>query len=265
MNLKKYLKVMKKTLGISLSSSMEYRISFFLLIISVTIFSMILPLIGFLIYSTSKGIPGWKFEEFILMTGTIELIYGICHFSVLSMMNFVAFSVESGKFDTILIKPINSLFYSSFVEWEFDGVGNIIVGTFLVGWSLIKMNWIFNLINLISYFMLIFCGIMVLYSLIIIITSFSFVVMRIEILFELFWSLYSLTDWPLTIYGGILRFILTFVIPFGIAGFYPAEAILGRIESPFFVLVLVCVSFIFFGIALLSWKLGIRKYVSAGG
>jgi ABC-2 type transport system permease protein len=70
--------------------------------------------------------------------------------------------------------------------------------------------------------------------------------------------------YPLTIYNVFIQFMLSWVIPFGFASFYPTTHFLKRYSfTPYFHLVPM-VATGFFGLALLVWRRGVRNYSSTG-
>ena len=43
-----------------------------------------------------------------------------------------------------------------------------------------------------------------------------------------FWNLFAFGRYPLRIYSGFIQFVLTWIIPFGFASFYPSARLIGR-------------------------------------
>jgi len=70
--------------------------------------------------------------------------------------------------------------------------------------------------------------------------------------------------YPLTIYNVFIQFLLSWIIPFGFASFYPTTHFLRREAfAPFFHLVPV-VAVSFFLLAVVVWRRGVRNYSSTG-
>jgi ABC-2 type transport system permease protein len=70
--------------------------------------------------------------------------------------------------------------------------------------------------------------------------------------------------YPLSIYSGVVQFFLCWIIPFGLASFYPSVRILGRSVSPSYAPLVPVVAIVFLGIAITLWDLGSRRYSSTG-
>jgi ABC-2 type transport system permease protein len=70
--------------------------------------------------------------------------------------------------------------------------------------------------------------------------------------------------YPLTIYNLFIQFLLSWIIPFAFASFYPTTHFLGRAEfTPLFRLVPL-VALTFGLLARVVWDRGVRNYASTG-
>ena len=70
--------------------------------------------------------------------------------------------------------------------------------------------------------------------------------------------------YPLPGYGQVIQFILSWLVPFGFATFYPASKLLGRTEHLNYVFYLPFVTVSFLLLALFLWSRGVRNYSSTG-
>jgi len=70
--------------------------------------------------------------------------------------------------------------------------------------------------------------------------------------------------YPLTIYNGVVQFVLCWVIPFGLASFYPSVRLLGRVVTPEYARLVPVVAAVFLAAAISLWTLGSRHYASTG-
>ena len=212
----KYLKLWKRTFELELSSEMAYKTNFLIKSFALLIADLIGPIITMLIYSSSSGIPGWRFEEFILFQGTFILVTGISHAFILTFPVIVVENVREGTFDKILIKPFNPLLYLTFSSIDLEGVAEIITGTFLIAWSLIKLDISIFSVNTVYYAMFLLLALLFLYSAMIIISALAFLVVRSFGLFELLFKFMDVARYPMNIYGFEMKLIFTFLIPLAV-------------------------------------------------
>jgi ABC-2 type transport system permease protein len=70
--------------------------------------------------------------------------------------------------------------------------------------------------------------------------------------------------YPLDIYNPLIRFLLSWIIPFGFAAFYPSAKLLGHTEYDGVFLALPVVASVSVILAILLWNRGVRNYSSTG-
>jgi ABC-2 type transport system permease protein len=114
------------------------------------------------------------------------------------------------------------------------------------------------------FVVLVVLGLFVYFSLIVIVSSLSFLVVKSWGLFSLLWRTIDFVRYPLDIYSLPLRYLFTFFLPLGLASFYPAKALMGEVGW-LFVGEMVLVVGAFFGLSLVLWHFAMKKYTSAGG
>jgi ABC-2 type transport system permease protein len=81
------------------------------------------------------------------------------------------------------------------------------------------------------FVVMILSGAVITYSLWLIMVSFAFWFVKIDNITELFYAFYEAGRYPVTIYRGVVRALLTFVIPIAFVTTFPASALLGRIDQ----------------------------------
>ncbi len=260
----RHLRYFFKMCGMILSSDMAYKWNFIIKMVAIVFMDLIGPLVILLIYSTTSGIAGWSFEQFILFQGILTFVIGIGQTFFLHIGYDVMDMVQHGKFDTVLVKPFRPLVQLtlSSLDWEF--VPEIFVGIALMVWAFVKLGLPVFALNTLMFLILMILGIIVYYSIIVLISSLAFLVVKAWGLFSLLWRSMDFVRYPLDIYSLPLRNLFTFFLPLGLASFYPAKALFGEV-SWLFVGEMVLVVGAFFGISLILWHFAMKKYSSAGG
>jgi ABC-2 type transport system permease protein len=74
----------------------------------------------------------------------------------------------------------------------------------------------------------------------------------------------QLGRYPVTIFGPALQFLLTWIIPFAMIGFYPAAFLLRGEAYRFYGLLALLMGWLFLGLALWLWGVALRHYQSTG-
>jgi ABC-2 type transport system permease protein len=260
----KLWRIWKGAVKLVLSDELAYRFNFILTSIAHIIFSAVGPLVALLIYTTSSGIPGWSFEEFLLLTGTFTLVVSINYVFLAGITWETIEKIWQGRYDADLIRPVRPLSLATATAFDMDNLSSVVLGAIIVIFALLKLNWAFSIINLASYLLLLGLAILFFYSLDIIVTSLAFVVTRSGVLMNILDEIIGIGKNPITIFGATGMILFTFIFPIGLAAFYPASALLGRL-STVAIIELAIIAFAFFGFSLLLWSIAIKKYTSAGG
>ncbi len=258
------LRIWKGWVKLKFSSAMTFRFNFFLKAIAMVIFGIMGPIAALIIYSVSSGIPGWSFEEFLLLNGIFIFVSRLSALLFGGLAEDTIEKVREGEYDVNLVKPVSPLAFASVTAIKLDDAAGVLVGGFVIIYSLLKIGWLFNLINLLSFVFLLALAVIFMYSIDILIAALGFLVVKSYALLDIFYEIVGVGKNPLTIYGVTGIMFLTFVFPVGLAAFYPASAILGRMQT-IALLYLAATALGFFAAALVLWKLAIKKYTSAGG
>jgi len=106
------------------------------------------------------------------------------------------------------------------------------------------------------------CGLLLVYGLLLALSTLSFWFVRVDNLLAIFWSFLDAGRFPVDVYPGWLRITLSTVVPIGIAVTVPAQAISGRLDAlglGAMLLGTVVVSLF----ATWFWRRGLRSYTGA--
>ena len=247
---------------LSLQHIMSYKTAFFLVIVSLFLGDLIIPVVSTIIYQVSSGIPGWTLYEFILFQGTLIIVVGLWHTFFADLLGETIGSIEAGEFDKILLRPFNALAFMTSNSFDPEGLAEILAGTLIVLFALIKMN-LFT-VFLLVYVLIIILATLFEYALTIIAAALAFTFVKTWRLFEFISIVEKFSRYPLEVYTMPLRFVLTFIIPAAIAAYYPASILLGK-QALITTLWVAIPVLIFFTFSLWLWSVAIKKYSSAGG
>jgi ABC-2 type transport system permease protein len=172
--------------------------------------------------------------------------------------------LREGLYEIDLLKPHNPLSFATITAISVEDWPTPVVGLTIISYAASRLHFMFSFTNIASYLLLILFGILFLYSLAILVTSLAFLVVNAYSLINILDELINIGRYPLSIYNFIGIAIFTFILPVGLAAFYPASALLGRLSWQVMG-ELAIVTFGFLGLAILIWNQAIKKYASAGG
>jgi len=261
-DIRRFFKIWARGFSLSMSSQLAYRTSFVLLVFSLIFSRLIGPIITLLVYNASQGIPGWTLLEMILFQGVAVFVFGFSHAFVGGIAWTTQEMVNEGEFEMVLLRPFYILANVASRAIDFHGITDILVGLTLIIFALIKLHLIGWM--LLAFALLILLALIFIFSLNVIVASLSIIFVQVEALDNIVGSVAQFSGWPITIYPGGVKFLLTFIIPVAIASYWPASVLLGKEPLLNIVLAIIPV-FVFFIFSMWFWTVALKKYQSAGG
>jgi ABC-2 type transport system permease protein len=242
----------------------SYRGDFFISL--ATSFAATVFALGFVIVLFKKvpQIGGWRFEEVLFLYGFSLIPYGFFNIISLNLYEFGNSYIIEGKFDRVLLRPVSSLFQVLFETFRIESVQEIATGTFCMIYASRQLGipW-----TPARFAMLIFfgaCASVIYLSVFLMLTTVSFWFEDRIGVHPPVWNMMAFGRYPLTIYNPMVQFLLCWIIPFGLASFYPSVRMLGRTVSPAYAPMVPVVAAVFLTVAISLWNLGTRHYSSTG-
>lgn len=225
-------------------------------------FTFIFPLLFIgAIYSQVPTLGGWTFYQYLVLVGTFQitsgLLFGIFAQNIFGMQDYV----RKGELDFFLLKPVNSQFmlttrYVRFNELPaaLPGIVMLIVGIINAHLQIAWWQWLL-------YPIFIACGLIICYALWFITVIPVIWVVRLETA-DLFSSFFDISRYHPSMFSGIIKSVLVYVLPIGIVVSTPADVITNRItlgEACWAVLVAAILLFI----SNIFWKFAQNHYYGA--
>jgi ABC-2 type transport system permease protein len=175
-------------------------------------------------------------------------------------MNAIPEYINKGELDLLLTKPVNSQFMVSTRQIGLGSLPSSVAGIYLL-WYGFQVNQVPLRMAIIIPLAILIAGI-ISYSLWLMTVTLSFWTNRLYNVPELFAHAVDIARYPVAIFRQPARFILTFILPFAILGFLPAEVILGRI-SLVWLLWPLGLTALFLFLSSKFWQFSLKRYSSA--
>jgi ABC-2 type transport system permease protein len=170
--------------------------------------------------------------------------------------------IREGSFEVVLLRPVNPLFYLIATNFDTGSFGLIIGGGVMFGIAIAHTGFV-SFAGFIQ-FLLLFAGgfaVMTGFQMVMAATSFKWV--GNSRLPEILDSILSFGKNPISIFPRAIKVLVSYLIPVGMIGFFPASALLGRLDAVVLLSVIPCVLFMIFGIWLYIFM--VRLYEGVGG
>lgn len=246
----------------SVLTQMQYRLDFGLQI------AMALFWVGWnvapvlLIFEIRPHIAGFSLSEAMLVLSAFLILRALLEGLVNPNLLAVVEHIRKGTFDFLLLKPVDSQLLASTSKIVPSKLVDLCAGVGIAAWSIMQLDPRPSPGAVCGGALMLFAGAVTLYAvwLMVLCTAFWFV--RIDNLSFLFTSIFDAARWPITVFRGWVRFMLTFIIPIAVMTSYPALAVLGRLD---FVSGLIAIGVALFFLILSRgvWRWALTHYASA--
>jgi len=222
--------------------------------------------IGFVVILFQKAtqLAGWRFEEVLFLYGFTLIPYGIFNVISLNLYDFGNNYIIEGKFDRVLLRPVSSLFQVLFEAFRIESLQEVATGVFCMWWASRRLGlaWTPARFSMLAFFGV--CAAVIYVSIFLLLSTVSFWFEDRIGVHPPVWNVIAFGRYPLSIYSGVVQFFLCWIIPFGLASFYPSVRLLGRTVTPEYAPFVPVVALVFLALAISVWNFGTRHYASTG-
>lgn len=226
-----------------------------------TIFGLLFVII---LFQRAPKLAGWNFEEELFLYGFSLVPYGVFNIVASNLYNFGNDYIIEGKFDRILLRPISSLFQILFETFRLEAVQGIATGIFCMWWASSRLHVAWPLGKIAALFFFEVCASLIYVSVFLMLTCVSFWFEDRVGIHPPVWNVINFGRYPLSIYNGAVQFVLCWIVPFGLASFYPSVRMLGRAVAPEYAPLVPVVAAVFVVLSISLWNFGTRHYSSTG-
>lgn len=242
---------------------MQYRFNFIMGLLVAFGFSALGPLAQFLLYSNSNGYPGWNWDQMLLFQAVLLLVNGLTDILFGSVRRTIDNLMERGEFDRLLLKPYPPLMMLLTSGFKPYGLGTVAVGIAGTIWAVVRIGVPAGALGFVYFFVFLLARILLQAGVHILYCFFTvrwIYTMRLD---EITDKILSYGNYPMEIYPIVLRTLFTTALPFAIACYWPAKALLGPVSWTAFTA--LGGTFLFVLVTVLLWKHQLKSYVSGGG
>lgn len=259
----RYLKLYGYFLTQRFKILLEYRVNFFIGAASTVVLQTAGLLTIWIVMRQVPSLNGWVLEEILLIYGLLTLAKSINHMFADNLWTFGWAYIRSGQFDRFLVRPIDPLFHLLADRFCHDGIGNFLVGAALVwvAWAALAIP--VTALNLAYLAVAVLSGGVIFIALNLMTAVSAFWILNSIPVTQVVFNTHEFARYPLAIYPQAVGILMTWVIPYGFASFYPASFLLGR-DTSLIVWVAPFVAAALIALAYRVWRFGLRHYAGTG-
>lgn len=215
------------------------------------------------LFGQVEAIQGWDLPSTLALLGvylTVSALRGLFLGPSLDALAGMDGEVWSGTFDFTLLRPADTQFLASFRRWRPFSLLDLALGLGVLGTALVQLQQSLTWTDLGAFCLALGAAVTILYA--VLLTFCALVFWSPGLFTWIFDSLFQMARYPVGLYPGWLRLVLTWVVPVGIITTVPAQALSGDLPSGTLVGSLALAAGLLAGASIL-FRLGLRRYASA--
>jgi ABC-2 type transport system permease protein len=241
---------------------LEYRASFLIGLVAQFLIQGATLATLWVVMQQVPALNGWTLPELLLIYGLTIFCRSFSHMFADNTWR-VGGAIRHGSFDRYLVRPVDPLFHLLADDFSIDGLGNFIIGGTIVLSTGQALGVFASFLNIAYLVLAIASGALIFFALNLITCSSAFwIIDSIPVSGAVFEN-YMFAQYPLSIYPRAIEFMLTWIIPYGFASYYPASFVLGHDVGPV-VWLGPLMGAVLLVIGWRLWGIGLRRYEGTG-
>ena len=257
-----YLKIWVASVRYSLIRTMMFRFDFFLWSLVELFWMSVNILMISVIYRHTDSVAGWTKYEMLLLVGSSMLIQRFLMGFFWSSIYELSKNIRTGHFDFFLAQPGNVMFMSTTRKLDPDGLINSVIAMAVVAYSAHQLQLQPSFLDLAIYAFLIFCGLAIHYSILVITMALSFWITSAQGVEGSYFTLMEFSRLPREAFKGLSSVVFVWILPVVVVSNSPARTLLHGFD-PMWTLWLFAVALVWFAAAVVIFNRGLRRYSSA--
>lgn len=257
-NIKLYLSF----LVASLKEMLIYRIDCIVGIFSQLITQFVEIIFIWIVFQNTENLAGWNFEQVLLLYGVTLIAVGISDFCFDALYDIGPKYIREGDFDKILLRPVHPLISIIGASKEFTSLGYFVLGLVMTVTMLIKLAIPITVALILKIVTFSIMGAAIIGAINTLFSIASFWTYRSNEVIWSFYRTYTFAQYPIDIYNGFIKVLITIILPFAFVAYYPTMDYLGI--NTYLIYLSPIITIILWVIAIKAWNLALNKYRSTG-
>lgn len=255
-------------LAAQVRSQAQYRTSFAVDVLSSLLFGVLDLTAVLVMFRVTPALAGFGFDAVLLMTALASCGFALADLLVGNIERLGQY-VRTGVFDAVLVRPLGALVQLAAMDIATRRVGRVIFGLLMIVVAVINAGLVLTPTRLALLVITPLAGALIFSAVFVATATVAFWWIESgEAANGLTYGGLQFTQYPITIYGAVLRRVFAYGIGFAFVAYYPALAVLGRPDPLGGPAVLgyaaPLVGLAAAGAAGALWRLGLREYRSTG-
>jgi ABC-2 type transport system permease protein len=258
----RYLRLYVKFVEFSLMRAMEFRIDFFFRIVMDVIYYTINISFFKILFLHTPILGGWTEPQVLIFVSGYLLIDAIFMTAFANNMWMLPMHVNKGDLDYYLLRPVSSLFFLSLRDFAVSSFVNLIMAVGIMIWAFQNDPEKISALRVILFLFWLGNGLLLYYLIRLLSILPVFWTHSGRGFDALFWTLARFMERPDRIYTGVVRILLTTLLPFTLIASFPARFLFGQAQLTLWIELVLVTLFFSLGVAWF-WRKALASYSSA--
>ncbi|WP_044641074.1 ABC transporter permease [Risungbinella massiliensis] len=215
------------------------------------------------IFGHTNQLGGWDRNEVVFIYGYFLIPWAVFT-TFFNLWDFNERYIIKGELDRVLTRPVHSLQQILMETMAPESLLGVLTGLIVMGIGGVHLDLVWNWWDPLFLILFTLGGAAVYGGIYISLTSLSLYTDSKTDIQPIVFNVSTYGRYPINIYHRAIQFFLTFILPFGFVGFYPASFFLDQGEWRWYALATPLVGAICLWIGIKIWNQGIRNYRGAG-
>src|SRR5882724_5200326 len=260
--LNRYLRIYAALWKNSVTREMIFKSNFLLwIIVELLWFGLQLSFIGVL-YLHTDHIGSWGKWQVVMLIGGSHFIQQIFQAFFLINCSNLSELVRTGKFDFLLLLPVNTRFVVSLRQVDLGAFVNAFSSVAVIAYAFRQLHVTPTFFQVLGFLALCVMGILIHYSLMFLLATISFWTVRAQGIVWDYYNLFNIARMPDEAFSGAFKAVFTFALPMLLVSNVPVRLLVDKF-SPASALLLVGMSVVCFVVSEFGWRASLRHYTSA--
>jgi ABC-2 type transport system permease protein len=255
--------VMLQYMAQYLKTRLQYRANLVIEFVSDLMFQGLNLIFILVVFGHTSNLNGWTRDEIIFIYGYFLIPFTL-FISFFNIWDFNDRYIVNGELDRVLTRPVHSLFQVILERMELESLLGAITGFIVMGFAAARLDINLSLTDSLLFIPFVLGGTLVYAGIFVMIASIGFWSDARSSIMPMIYNIGNYGRYPVDIYNKAIRFVLTWVLPFAFVGMYPSAFFLHKKEWYTYAYLTPVMGILFFGLAILVWNTGIKRYRGSG-
>ncbi|MFP7222972.1 ABC transporter permease [Priestia filamentosa] len=258
-----YFSIFFQYIGQYMKTRLQYRADLFVEVLSDLLFQAVNLVFILVVFGHTQLLHGWSRDEIIFIYGFFLVPFAIFS-TFFNIWDFNERYIVKGEMDRILTRPIHSLFQVILERIELESLLGAVTGLAVMIYAGSLLDLPFHWYDPFIFLLFVIGGALVYGGIFISLATIGFWSDARTSIMPTMYNIGNYGRYPVDIYNNVIRYILTWILPFAFVGVYPAAYFLKREEWYWYSFLTPVVGLAFFILSIVLWNTGVKRYRGAG-